>query len=203
MKEEFRHGGVNGVCPIPWCPSTEENGKNHIDFWSSEFRDLDVNSWPKKPVQPHECKTQECASQPNPVPDTDAEHELAAGAYADPFKRHNVVLSIDTGLMMLPETNACEYIFGVHGWEGMLAVWVKHFLGKQVDYGDRANDLGLDGQYAELHRKFIKLRRAMWEGHELTQESLKEVLLDLIGHGFLSLMYVENPEFTVYPRGKK
>lgn len=106
-------------------------------------------------------------------------------------------VGLSTGCYKMPETRAVRYLLE----ESSLEEWLQHFLSKQADYGDRANDLGLAGQYAELSRKFIKLRRAMWDGIPLTQESLREVLLDLIGHGFLSLMYVDHPGLTVHPKG--
>jgi hypothetical protein len=65
--------------------------------------------------------------------------------------------------------------------------WRALFLRKNADYGDGANDLGLKGQYAELNRKMTKLKRALWEGKTLTEEPPEEVILDLIGHLFLTL----------------
>ena len=62
------------------------------------------------------------------------------------------------------------------------------------EYGDGAADeMGLAGEWAELHRKVKKLRRAMWDGDEsyLTRESLTTVLQDLIGHALLALDMVE------------
>lgn len=82
-----------------------------------------------------------------------------------------------------------------------LGEWFELFMSKQADYGDRGNDLGLAGQYAELSRKFIKLRKAMWDGEELAGENLEEVLFDLVGHAFLSIHYLRNPELTVYKKG--
>lgn len=75
---------------------------------------------------------------------------------------------------------------------GLVQEWAKMFMGKQQDYGDRANDLGVPGQYAEMSRKFIKLRKAMWEGKPLVGEPAREVVMDLIGHCFLTLKLMED-----------
>lgn len=69
-----------------------------------------------------------------------------------------------------------------------------HFK-KREDYSrggkDGGDDLGAAGQYAELHRKDGKLRRALWEGKELTGEQPREVLLDMIGHAVKAIRYLD------------
>lgn len=183
------------------------------------FFEYDGKRWNKFP---HQCKTQECADEPlkttsvswsapdghlngfrggevtiKPI-EGNANHDFVedmTDAYSGGPYLH---VGLSTGCYEMPETRVVRYLLE----ESTLEEWLQHFLSKQTDYGDRANDLGLAGQYAELSRKFIKLRRAMWDGHELTQESLREVLMDLIGHGFLSLMYVDHPGLTVYPKGQ-
>lgn len=140
------------------------------------------------------------------IPDTDDEHHLAAGVYADSeqmneVEKHQLVLVLP--FRSAPNTNACRYIFGDEIQASRLGEWAALFVKKQIDYGDGADDLGLEGQYAELHRKITKLRRAMWEGHELVGEPLREVLMDLIGHCFLSMMYIDQPRHVRYPKGNK
>lgn len=138
------------------------------------------------------------------IPDTDAEHELAAGVYPDSEQMNEVEkrqLVLVLPFRNVPNTNACRYIFGDEIQPSRLGEWAALFVKKQIDYGDGADDLGLEGQYAELHRKITKLRRAMWEGHELVGEPLREVLMDLIGHCFLSMMYIDQPRHTRYPKG--
>lgn len=65
--------------------------------------------------------------------------------------------------------------------------WLDLFQMKSREYGDAAFDLGPRAQFVDMNRKFVKLRRALWEGKELTTESIDEILLDLIGHAFLTL----------------
>lgn len=145
-------------------------------------------------------------AEPYPVPDTDDEHELAAGVYADSEQMNEVEkqqLVLVLPFRNVPNTNACRYIFGDEIQPSRLGEWAALFVKKQIDYGDGADDLGLEGQYAELHRKITKLRRAMWEGHELVGEPLREVLMDLIGHCFLSMMYIDQPRHVRYPKGSK
>jgi hypothetical protein len=58
------------------------------------------------------------------------------------------------------------------------------------EYGPAAADeTGLAGQWADMHRKVAKLKRALWEGDDsyLTRESTEEILRDLVGHALLAL----------------
>lgn len=72
---------------------------------------------------------------------------------------------------------------------------VELFVKKAADYGVHADDLGLKGQYSDIHRKIKKIRRSMWDGETLAFESLEEILMDLIGHCWLSIdMIRENDE---------
>jgi len=66
--------------------------------------------------------------------------------------------------------------------------WMELFLSKARDYGENEHtDLGLAGQYADMSRKFRKLRRALWEGKQLAGEQPPEILMDLIGHCWITL----------------
>ena len=71
--------------------------------------------------------------------------------------------------------------------EHLLPIWLDLFQMKSREYGEAAHDLGPKAQFVDMSRKFVKLRRAMWEGQELTTEGVDEILLDLIGHCFLTL----------------
>jgi hypothetical protein len=62
------------------------------------------------------------------------------------------------------------------------------FSQKNKDYGNGfSNELGIRGQYSDIHRKVGKLRRAMWDGEELEFEGVSEILLDLVGNAFLTM----------------
>lgn len=74
-----------------------------------------------------------------------------------------------------------------HIIEDLVPEWQQMFLEKNAGYGDMAKDLGVRGQYVDIHRKVGKLRRCMWNGEEIGPESLREVLMDLIGHCFLTI----------------
>lgn len=68
--------------------------------------------------------------------------------------------------------------------------WAELFARKNSEYGSgSAFDLGERGQFSDIYRKIIKLKRAMWDEDEsvLTTESVDEILMDLIGHCFLTL----------------
>jgi hypothetical protein len=83
---------------------------------------------------------------------------------------------------------------GTHHQE-LLQEWILHFMEKQRDYGDTADDLGVPGQYAELHRKLGKLKRCMWEGIPMQGEQPDEILLDLIGHCFLAIRHLRQNNY--------
>jgi hypothetical protein len=135
------------------------------------------------------------------VPDTDYEHELAAGVYGEDEVNEHKQIVLALPIKAIPPTEACHFIFGDEINQAFLVDWCMQFIKKQMDYGDSANDLGMEGQYAELHRKIGKLRRAMWEGKPLVNEGLEEVLMDLIGHCFLSLLFLKRPSITRYKKG--
>lgn len=66
--------------------------------------------------------------------------------------------------------------------------WLALFQQKNRDYGSgSAYELGVRGQYSDIHRKMIKLKRAMWDGHDLDFEDTDEIIKDLISHLFLTL----------------
>jgi len=73
--------------------------------------------------------------------------------------------------------------------------WLEEFARKARDYGNEDEfNLGLAGQYADMSRKFKKLRRAMWDGKELTGEQPAEILHDLIGHAWITLYRMQKME---------
>lgn len=75
----------------------------------------------------------------------------------------------------------------------MLPAWAELFARKNAEYQDgigSAFALGERGQFSDIYRKMMKLKLAMWEGKEdeLTSEGVDEILMDLIGHCFLTLV---------------
>jgi hypothetical protein len=70
------------------------------------------------------------------------------------------------------------------------------FRTKARDYGERsgiftADLLGSRGQFAEIWRKVPKLKKGMWDEEPLENESVTEILQDLIGHCLLALDYLD------------
>jgi hypothetical protein len=66
------------------------------------------------------------------------------------------------------------------------------FRSKARDYSERsgiftADLLGARGQFAEIWRKIPKLKKGMWDGEVLENESVREILQDIIGHCLLAL----------------
>lgn len=63
-----------------------------------------------------------------------------------------------------------------------------------AEYGPGAADaLGLAGQWGDLHRKVMKLKRPFWNGEvaALTRESSRDILRDIIGHCLLALVMLD------------
>ena len=87
------------------------------------------------------------------------------------------------------ETGELHDILTVH-----LKDFLDLFIRKNKEYGENAQTLGPRGQFSDMYRKMIKLRTGMWDGdeHLLTSESVDEILLDMIGHCFLTLRMRES-----------
>jgi hypothetical protein len=69
-----------------------------------------------------------------------------------------------------------------------IPAFVQRFVGKSLHYGpDNANVLGPAGQFSDIWRKIGPLKRALWDGEELTQEPPDEICMDLIGHCLLTI----------------
>lgn len=72
----------------------------------------------------------------------------------------------------------------------LIQEWREAFTEGYTEYGPGAADeTGLAGQWADLYRKVMKLKRAFWEGDPsyLTRETEAEILRDMISHSFLAL----------------
>lgn len=68
------------------------------------------------------------------------------------------------------------------------------FVSKNRGYGNTAYNLGARGQYADMNRKFGKLKHTLWDGNEAIGEDVVEMLEDLFGHVLLTIDYVVNGE---------
>lgn len=81
----------------------------------------------------------------------------------------------------------------------LLAEFTNKFIEASAHYGDsNAGVLGTRGQFADIWRKIGPLKLALWEGQELTREQPDEILLDLIGHCFLTLEMLRRDELVTY-----
>lgn len=103
-------------------------------------------------------------------------------------ERQHPVLAIQLGQDIPSER--CRAILN-----GPLCQAVNLFVERNAEYGeDGANQLGLGGQFADINRKVLKLKRAMWDGESTYNwsEQPDEIMMDLIGHLLLSIqMYRE------------
>jgi hypothetical protein len=92
----------------------------------------------------------------------------------------------------------------------LLPEWQEHFRAKHEDYSNRETIrlpsqvisvklephriLGKAGQFADIWRKIWKLYKALWLHEALEGEQPREILLDLIGHCFLTLALIDEEE---------
>jgi hypothetical protein len=112
-----------------------------------------------------------------------------------------LVLDINLGSQDVRWNKTLETIIGGHtvNYSALIEQWIQQFIYKNKDYQDGADDLGAPGQYAEIHRKIRKLKKAMWDGEPLSGEPAREVLLDLIGHCFLAIKHMDENNYGGKP----
>lgn len=79
----------------------------------------------------------------------------------------------------------------------------QRFRSKSIDYGNAFEDLGLAGQYSDMHRKMRKLRKAMWHEEELHDEQPEEILEDLFGNILISLYLYDREQNPTYQRSAR
>jgi len=93
-------------------------------------------------------------------------------------------------LIITPEESDSEELAGIIRQD--FPIWLAAFAAKNAEYQDgigTAFTLGERGQFSDIYRKVMKLKVALWDGHEerLTSEGVVEILRDLVGHLFLAL----------------
>jgi len=93
-----------------------------------------------------------------------------------------MLLEIDEELYLQLGPNARHIL------DQILPEFVGRFAVASLHYGDgNADNLGPAGQFADIWRKIGPLRRALWEGQDLTREEPEEICMDLIGHCLLTI----------------
>jgi hypothetical protein len=122
-----------------------------------------------------------------PMPRITSAENVKARAYYERPDMQNGEEDNPTGYEGIPFTQLPDQVQEMLGED--FPAFAKLFLTRSLEYGDAAFDLGPRGQFSDMYRKMIKLKIGMWEGREeqLTSETVDEILLDLIGHCFLSL----------------
>lgn len=81
--------------------------------------------------------------------------------------------------------------------EGGVLEWtLAVFLQRNAEYGDGAHNLGSRGQYADINRKVIKLKRYLWDGEPVRPgaEDVETIAAELIGHLLLLLDELRQPD---------
>jgi hypothetical protein len=77
-----------------------------------------------------------------------------------------------------------------------------HFVARNETYGEGANELGIKGQYADINRKIILLRRVLWDApnEHLINEATIETCMDLIGHLLLTIDMIDEADIVEYEK---
>lgn len=78
-------------------------------------------------------------------------------------------------------------------WANLMDEAFELFILKSRDYGKTGDTLGARGQFADMWRKFGKIKHQVWDnpGRTVHFEGVEEILKDLIGHAILFLDYME------------
>jgi hypothetical protein len=83
---------------------------------------------------------------------------------------------------------------GVVIFDSLLPEWEQKFRIKNEDYGDEGMSLGIKGSFADIYRKTNKLKRALWDDKKLVGEQPREILMDVIGHCFLTIAELDREQ---------
>jgi hypothetical protein len=73
----------------------------------------------------------------------------------------------------------------------ILPLLVEQLRVKSQDYGDVFKELGVKGQYSDMHRKMRKLKKALWDDEVLVGEQSEEILADLFGNVLIALWLMD------------
>lgn len=78
-------------------------------------------------------------------------------------------------------------------WAALMDEAFELFIRKSRDYGKTGDTLGARGQFADMWRKFGKIKHQVWDHPERVVhfEGVEEILKDLIGHSILFLDYIK------------
>lgn len=85
----------------------------------------------------------------------------------------------ENGYTVVAQTELAKRILSQH-----LPVAMEHFLQRNAEYGEESHVLGIKGQYADINRKVIKLKRYLWDDVAVPEgaESIETIAGELIGH---------------------
>lgn len=89
------------------------------------------------------------------------------------------------------QTNQAKRILGTH-----LPDVIAHFCERNAEYGEEAHVLGTKGQFADINRKVIKLKRYLWDGVPVppNAEDIPTIAGELIGHLLILIDELENDD---------
>lgn len=65
---------------------------------------------------------------------------------------------------------------------------------RRDDYGDAFLELGAKGQFSDIWRKVYKLKRSVWEGHQLTGEPAEQVAKEIMPHCAMLVYLLDRQE---------
>lgn len=99
--------------------------------------------------------------------------------------------AVTVTLTQKPATNQATRIVQIHAPEVL-----EHFIARNAEYGEGAHVLGVKGQFADINRKVIKLKRYLWDDVPVPEgaEDVKTIAGELIGHLLILIDELEDNE---------
>jgi hypothetical protein len=105
----------------------------------------------------------------------------------DPWQDLGYVASDGVTTPARREISDLDYILNV-----LLPEIRKKMIADAAHYGTEGHKgLGLKGQFADMYRKMVPLKRQMWDGIPSTREDTREIVQDMIGHCLLTLALLD------------
>lgn len=89
------------------------------------------------------------------------------------------------------QTNQARRILGT-----ILPDVMSHFIERNAEYGEESHVLGTKGQFADINRKVIKLKRYLWDGVPVPvgAEDINTIAGELVGHLLILIDELETLE---------
>lgn len=107
----------------------------------------------------------------------------AVDEYTDDIMAELPPVDLSAGWQAENEAMRAEIVSEI--FPAVLALWLR----KNEDYRGQQVFLGSKAQFADVNRKFWKLKNAMWDGIEPDFETVEQIAADMIGHLLMTIYF--------------